>query len=204
MIPSLSPHADPIIRHSRAVGWLRLVLPLIIAAWLALLIAWPLMTRPDAVTLGERSNLDAEMVGTHYKGTDRHGRPFTITADTVSRLPNGEEQIALGDPEAQISLADNAWLSMLSRAGVYDETSKRLLLSNGVEGFHDRGYNFTTARMNVDLATGIATGDDPVTAHGPCGRVEAAGIRIVDDGKRMIFIGPAVLVLRSHIFEVTP
>ncbi len=70
-----------------------------------------------------------------------------------------------------------------------------LHLDGEVDLFHDTGFEMHTPSATVDLKNGTAAGDQPVRGHGPTGALNAAGFRILDGGKRILFTGKARLVL---------
>jgi lipopolysaccharide export system protein LptC len=61
--------------------------------------------------------------------------------------------------------------------------------------FHDRGYTVTSESARVLLDEGMATSDDPVSAHGQSGIATGEGFRIYDRGERIVFVGKSKVVL---------
>ena len=86
---------------------------------------------------------------------------------------------------------------LVAESGLYDQTMKLLDLSGGVSLYHDSGYELHTDTARVDLARNTARGLDPVTGHGPQGRIEAEGFEIAEHAKSIVFTGRAQLGLRA-------
>ena len=124
---------------------------------------------------------------------DRKGQPFSINAETVSFLDQEGNRMQLETPQADITLADGAWVALTADSGLYDRDGGSLGLTGTVNVFHDAGYEVRTTEATIDLNAGIATGSQPVEVQGPFGELSAAGFRVVNDGDTIFFGGPAVL-----------
>ena len=72
------------------------------------------------------------------------------------------------------------------------------MLEGDVEVTRDDGYRFRTSTAIVDLEDGRTYGDQPVAGSGPGGEITASGFQIEDAGSTVVFIGPAVMVVRSQ------
>jgi lipopolysaccharide export system protein LptC len=68
-------------------------------------------------------------------------------------------------------------------------------LTGDVTVFHDSGYEVRTDAAEVDLRAGSAQGDQPVSAQGPAGTLDAVGFTLMDRGDVVVFKGPARMVL---------
>jgi lipopolysaccharide export system protein LptC len=55
-----------------------------------------------------------------------------------------------------------------------------------------------SSSARLDLKVGTAEGDEKVEGHGPTGTISAEGFRVLDNGARVFFTGPAKLVLRPE------
>jgi len=103
--------------------------------------------------------------------------------------------VTLVMPKADITLEDGTWLVLTANEGVFARGEKKLNLAGNVNLYHDSGYEFRTARAAIDLAAGIAEGNDPVDGQGPFGQLRAAGFRMVNKGKVIHFLGKSKLTL---------
>jgi lipopolysaccharide export system protein LptC len=92
-------------------------------------------------------------------------------------------------------------VTVTAEHGLYDREREYLQLNNGVQLFHDRGFQFETPQAKVDLQAGTAQSDTPVTGHGPEGQIDAQGFRVLDKGGRIIFTGRSKLVIRESALE---
>lgn len=188
-------------RHTRFVAMMKLVLPVIAAILIALVVAWPqLQDKKEGFRLG-LSNITVhekggqQVVNARFTGNDRDKRPFTVTADSAFQTEDKGDTFALEFPKADIAMSDGSWMALTAESGTYDKREQTLNLSGGVNLFHDEGYEFHTPTALINLRDGSAYGEQPVAGQGPLGTLQAAGFRVLDRGKRLIFSGKAKLVL---------
>ncbi|MGF1640008.1 MAG: LPS export ABC transporter periplasmic protein LptC [Rhodospirillales bacterium] len=187
--------------HARIVGVLKVALPLTATAIVALLVVWS-QWRPggDRLLIGTSSpdttdDRGDKMIHARYVGLDDKGRPFSVTAETVSYLDPEGARMRLQMPKADITLETGEWLTLTADSGVYDRHGGSLDLAGNVIVFHDQGVQFRTSAATIDLEAKTAAGAQPVEAHGPFGELSAAGFRAEDAGRTIFFHGPATLRL---------
>jgi len=189
--------------YSRFVGLMRIALPLVAGAIIALVIAWPELGEKRSsfklgmskITVNDSSG--QTVVNPRFTGTDRSRRPYTVTADAATQDQKAPNQIDLAFPKADLTLEDGAWIAISAANGRYDRKGQMLTLSGGVDLFHDRGFELHTPSARVSLADGGATGEEPVRGQGPFGTIEGQGFRMVDKGRLLMLSGKSRLVLFS-------
>lgn len=194
-------------RYSRFVGLMKVVLPALAAALVVLVVAWPhLRIDSDRFRLGisqfgfgQPDNLS--MVNARFNGVDEKNRPFTITADLATQSSDNQNMIALELPKADMTLQDGSWLALTARAGDYDQDREQLALNGDVNLFHDDGFELHTSSALIDLADGVARGDDPVEGQGPPGTIAGEGFEVLDKGRRIIFTGKSRLLILPEAQE---
>lgn len=187
--------------YSRFVGLMKVVLPVTAGILALLVVIWPQLERPEegfrlGVSGMAPGDVDGQrIVNARFNGLDSAGNPFTILADGAIQPDGGAEPVLLEFPKADMALDDNAWIALSADDGAYYKQSQTLDLDGNVNGFHDQGYEFRTARAQVDLAAGTASGDVPVAGHGPLGEIQGEGFRLTERGKRILFTGTSRLVI---------
>jgi lipopolysaccharide export system protein LptC len=179
----------------------KLVLPTVATLAILLLIFWSQSNlqetrfRIGVTELAPEEIDNLKMLNLRFDGMDENDRPFSITADIASQNKDAEGVIDLVEPRADITLADGAWVALMAGAGHYDRDGDRLDLANGVNVFHDKGFEMSTAAVKVDLETGVASSDSATSGQGPAGFLNASGFRVENDGERIFLTGPAQLNL---------
>lgn len=193
-------------RHSRFVGMMKLVLPAVAAALIAVVLVWPGVFERQTLPLSfaelRRGPADAlAMVNPRYLGTDTAGRPFMITAETAVQDADDLRRIALKSLQADMTLDDGTWLSLLAEGGVYHQGRQTLRLAGPVSVYSDAGYEFHAGDVAVDLGKGTARTDSAVNGHGPFGELRADRMRIAERGRHLIFHDNVVVTLHPARVE---
>lgn len=190
-------------RASRLVTLMKLVLPALALAIIALIISWPQLI-PDHTKfrLGDQAKAilskatdGLTMDRPRYVGVDESQRPYEVTAERASQEAHGADRLDLVAPQADLAISEDEWLALSAAAGVYDKAKQTIDLSGGVTVFHDRGYTVTSDTARVLLDKGMATSDSPVSAFGQSGIATGEGFRIYDRGERIVFTGKSRVVL---------
>jgi len=167
--------------YSRAVAWMKVLLPLgAVAVMSALYFAaqktgdlTKIFTAEELATLGAGLRLD----NPRFAGVTERGEPFAIRADWA--LPDSAmpRLIDLERPEGEIELSDGRTIAARAATGRMHRASKILVLEGGVVLDTSDGYHIETdlIEFNLDAKTAIAPG--PVSGTGPRGQIDAGSFR---------------------------
>ena len=189
-------------RWSRFVSAMKLVLPLVSLAVVALAVVWPELSRLDRglpITISEpRAGEDdsLRMANPRYTGSDDQNRPFAITAETATLDRLDRRRVNLQQLHADITLEDNRWLSLTAPTGVYQQDRQFLDLAGPIEVYSDEGYELHARSARVDIQGGTAESDEAVAGHGPLGELEANGFRLDRRAQTLNFEGGVRVVIR--------
>jgi lipopolysaccharide export system protein LptC len=187
-------------RYTRFVSLAKIALPVAAMAVLALVMLWPGPERPVTsaeLPEGAHEAGQGRMMSPRINGVDAHDRPYSIVGESAEQSLVGGERVVFNAPQAEITLANGAWLALMAEQGEIDQQHGRLVLSGAVSLFRDDGYAFVTEEVHVDLEETIAWGDRPVEAYGPAGEVAAEGFRLDGERNIIVFLGNSRLVLRD-------
>jgi len=187
--------------YSHFVSMMKVLLPFAALLLIVLVVVWPNLKLQDtkfglgfsAVKIGDGVN--PSMINPRYFGTDERRQTFSITADLAKNLLADDRSVELEKPKADISLEDGSWLVVTASMGYFARQDEKLALEGGVNLFHDSGYEFRTEKLDIDLSSGTASGDQPVEGQGPFGHVVAEGFRLLDKGKTVVFTGKSRLII---------
>jgi lipopolysaccharide export system protein LptC len=188
-------------RYTSLISLLKLLLPSIAAVLIILVAIWPqIQPRTAALPLAAISISQEEleslaMINARYIGLDNGSQPYTVTADIATQVGPKSDLIQLQSPTADITLENGTWIALTAESGDYRQKEQTIELEGDVNLFHDAGYEFHSESAFIDLADGSAFGFEPVTGQGPFGAVSSIGFQVLDQGERIVFTGPARLVL---------
>lgn len=168
--------------HSRLVGWLKVVLPLAALAMLSTLFLVADRIDPsDAIPYAEVDVedlvRDPRMTAPTYAGTTEDGAALTVTAATAHPA-TGTEAAAAEAVVAALSMPGGGSADLAAATARLDTASGRLDLAGGVRITTSTGYTVETEALSVRLDRSGVTGERPVSATGPAGRIDAGGVAI--------------------------
>ncbi len=207
-IPSLTAPEAPLnlLRgdgYSRAVALLKRLLPIIGAALLLLVAAWPRLVplfetvRLTISGIDLREARELNMLNPRYAGTDRLNRPYVITAAVGHQLPNRSDLMSLEKPRAEMIVHSGANAVLTAATAMYQSQPQLLDLFGDVTLTHQNGSRFVTQQAHANFANDTAEGNVPVEGHGPSGDIWGQGFRILDKGDTIIFTGDSRAILRG-------
>jgi lipopolysaccharide export system protein LptC len=190
-------------RHSRRVALLKYVLPVIGAALLVVVAAWPQLGGLwESVRLGFsvidlREARELRMLNPRYAGIDRFNRPYVVTSAVGRQVPSRDDLMSLERPRAEMTMRAGALVVMTAATAMYQAQTQLLDLFDDVTVTHENGTRFVTKTARIDVSASTAEGHDSVSGHGPSGDITAQGFRILDKGERVIFTGKSNLLLKG-------
>ena len=190
-------------RSGRVSSLIKLFFPAIALAIVGLTFAWP-QIMPDKRKFGVTANL-VEEIGVDglliehpkYVGMDNSQRPYQISAISAAQKDKSDDQVLLQGPKADIFLNTSGWIAIDSNQGVYYRSNQVLELSGDVTVFHDKGYEFRTNSLKIDLLNGIGSSTSHVNVHGLAGEISSQGLEIDREGTRVLFTGKTKAILRG-------
>lgn len=194
------PSQRHLARRRLMINLTKWLLPVFALALLSTIALWPELDRTADQTRLSFSGVSgtvqgARMTDARYRGVDKQGRPYTLTATVAQQI--GPDRVNLTLPKGDITLKNGTWLMLQAKQGVYTKPSEELDLSHHVTLYRDDGTTMVTASATVDLKNSAAAGAQPVHAEGPFGTLDAHGFTLLDKGAIIQFGGPAHLVLNS-------
>lgn len=198
------------LKHQRLVALLRIALPLATLLLATLVITWPKFQNRERSSFSlSPTNADPKeveqltMVNPKFVGLDSKQEPYTVTARTANQDHPGADLVLLDQPQADITLASGAWVTVTALNGRYTQKEQLLDLIGDINLFHDSGFEFHTEQAQVDLANSTMSGDVPVTGHGPAGTIDSEGFMVLDHGQTVLFTGHAKLHLNPGAKSVS-
>lgn len=189
-------------RHSSIVRKLRLILPLIAVAIIAIMLVWSDMEKVAEPI--KREEIAPQTVGKNellnpkFQSEDGKSQPYTITADRAFQEAGNLDRVVLQQPVADLSMKNGTWIAVKAKDGEYFQGTQKLHLSGNVRLFHDEGYEIVTEKIDLDVAGQKASSVLPVSGHGPRGTIEGKGLQADGVSNTLTFTGPAKLVITTQ------
>jgi len=187
-------------RHSRLVRLLRVAIPVgsavAVAAVVLVAIFDPFRTVPEGVSIGafRLSGSKITMELPRLTGFRQDMRPYEVTADTAVQDVRNPTVIELSSMRAKIGMEQRQTALLQAAKGVYDSQKETLDLREDVRVIA-QGYDVLMKNARVDMKGGTVLTDDPVRVLMSGGSIEADAMHIMDNGKRIVFIGR----VRTHL-----
>ena len=104
------------------------------------------------------------MIKPRLQGTDNSGRPYNVSGDYATQ--QSQNVIEITKMQADLTLSDGSWVSLMSEAGVIELDVMKILLKGEAGIFHDNGYEFHSHDVIVDVKTKNVFSDNPVRGQG--------------------------------------
>ncbi|HBR68863.1 MAG TPA: LPS export ABC transporter periplasmic protein LptC [Rhodospirillaceae bacterium] len=193
--------------YSKFVRWMRLLLPLAALAIVAVLFTWNSTNDDIAIPVekqvaGSTEIGKNELVNPRFESTDENKQPYTVTAERAIQGEEDEKLVILEKPVADMLLNSGNWIAAQADKGAYHQGTQKLMLEGHVKLFHDKGYQLETQKLQIDVTKSLAWSDNPVYGQGPAGTLEAKGLKADNNAGRLVFTGPAKLVLNSALKDL--
>lgn len=169
--------ALPGASYDRLVGTAKWLLPSLAALVGVAMLAWPAVGGHDFsfVLAKDRVAIATERLKiTHalYRGEDRKGQPFIISAGSAVQQTSKDPVVKLKDLAARVQLRDGP-AQILAPAGRYDMESEAIDVDGAVSMRMADGYALDTRDVRIDLASRTARSAGAVDGRMPLGSFSA-------------------------------
>jgi lipopolysaccharide export system protein LptC len=192
------------IRAKRGRGFsvraLKVMLPMVMAVTVGYLVYWWFEARGTVVEpapvlgqVGQNDKAPVTVYDVKFDGKDNKGRPYSITADSMSHADGDDRHVSLRKPMADIVMASGAYVALTANDGMLDRDADIVTLNGDVTLFHDNGLSFQTPSATIHLKDKTAEGNDPVEGQNGDGELTSQGFRVLDDGDTIVFTGKAYM-----------
>ncbi len=168
--------ATPGGRHDRLIRVLRVVLPSIIGALVAVLAFSPftgadelsfVLDKDEVNMARERMRLTEAM----YRGEDSKGRPFSLRAGSAVQKSSAEPVLKMTDMAGQI-IMDDGPAALIAGNGLYD-LDKETMRVTGPLVFQSVGYNMVVSNVELALKSRKMQSFGPVSGRTKVGTFRA-------------------------------
>lgn len=190
--------------YTRFVSLIKVALLATAIAMLVLVISWS-MTTPEEPTVGfsinnlqDGEDVQEGMTRGRFVGVDSRKQPYIITAESARPIDTKQGHIALQQIQADITLEEGSWLTLIATTGVYNQGSGKLILPEDVFIYADNGMELRTRTAEFDLKKSLVTGDSPLQITSALGRLQANSFRFTKNEGHFIFSGNVTMMIKPN------
>jgi len=163
--------------HDRLVGFLGKALPAAIGVLVALMVITPLSPRGEISFLLDRNKVAIvedrlRVDNAMYRGEDKQGRPFSLTAGQAVQHSAREPVVRMRDLSARILLSEGPAV-LSAEQGRYNFDLERVSFAGPVQFTAADGYRMVARNVSIDLTSQRMAGVGGVEGAIPAGTFSA-------------------------------
>jgi len=205
-LPQLLTRLRVIVFHDDYTHFVRVMkvaLPALAILLLGIVVIWArLAAQTDGFRIGyaaitSESVKNLRMLNARYFGIDESNNPYSISADAASQRSQNSDLVDMTSPKADFVSRSGASVIISADRGLYHQHSQLLDLEGNVSVYHELGYELHTEVAHIDMKTNAAQGELAVEGHGPQGRLDGTGFKILDRGERIVVLGKSAVSLQG-------
>ncbi|SEC03918.1 lipopolysaccharide export system protein LptC [Rhizobiales bacterium GAS191] len=183
-------------RHSARVRLLRRAIPVgVVIAVAGLLAVWlfdPFRQILPANFSVQGFNLSTSQVTMQMPklaGFKKDNRPYEVVAKQAIQDVSKPSVINLVEMDAHLVLESGQSANLTAKQGIYDTQNETLEVKTDVRVKTTSGYDIRLEQATMKFKTGDINSSKPVNVKMSDGEISADGLEMVDNGKRVTFIG---------------
>ncbi len=187
--------------YSRAVAWLKILLPLLALAILSTLFlvartVTPAQDLPFADVDIEELASEQGIGKPNYAGVTGDGAAIALTAESAMPDPDNPERLTGTGIRAGIERPGGTRIDVTAATMLLDHSARVAGLGGGVEIETTDGYKLRTKSIEFALETTHVSSNHHTTLTGPLGRVSAESFVLTDENRGL---RPYVLVFKGSV-----
>ncbi len=192
--------------HDRKIRLLAVLLPGALGMVAAAMMIGPLFTHGEISFLLDRNKVAVandrlRVADAMYRGEDRDGRPFTVTAGSAVQASAKEPVVRMERLSARILLSDGP-AELLATRGAYNYQTEAVAATGPVSLTGADGYRISTQNVAIDLNAKRITGSGGVSGSIPSGTFSADRISADIEARAIYLDGHVRLLFQQHGFRM--
>ncbi len=205
--PTVSHHKSVEQKRARTIRLIKLLLPALAAALVALLILIPYINQNEYdITISITKPKTGELEKLHVENsvfniTDKNNQVHHFTAQNIDETSPGSKLVKLTNPEGTMPSENMQWINIKSPTGYFDQNTNNLRLENGVEVFYSEGMNLNVDDLNFDFEKQYGHSQSPVSGQGIFGSIKSEGFEYHKKDSLLIFTGKSNITIREDSFK---
>jgi lipopolysaccharide export system protein LptC len=192
------------LRHSRHVRWLRIGVPIALAAAMLAIVGANYVPAVGPLRLpGELGNLvikgtKVTMQQPRLTGYTTDSRPYEFTASSAEQDITKPDLMELHQIRARIEMEDKSMVTLTSNSGSYDMKTENLALIDNVHVVSSTGYEAKLNEATVDVHKGHVLSEKPVWVKLTNGVINAKKLEVRDSGEVIRFYGGVTMIVQPE------
>ena len=190
------------MRHSRLVQWLRLGVPVVLAAALIVVVGANYMPTVGGLRLpGELGKMvikgtKVTMQQPRLTGYTVDSRPYEFTAHSAEQDILKPDLMELHQIQAKMEMEDKSTVNVTSASGSYDMKTEILNLSESIHLLSSTGYEARLSDAAIDVHKGVLVSEKPVWVKLTGTVINAKRLEVRDSGAVIRFDGGVTMVVQ--------
>jgi lipopolysaccharide export system protein LptC len=184
-------------RHSARVRMLRRAIPVVVAIAVAgLLAVWlydpfrQILPRNNFSIQGfSLSTSQVTMQMPKLAGFKKDNRPYEVVAKQAIQDVSKPSVINLVEMDAHLVMENGESANLTAMKGIYDTQNETLDVNTDVRVKTTSGYDIRLEQASMKFKTGDISSSKPVNVKMTDGEISADALEMIDNGKRVTFIG---------------
>ncbi|MDE2373637.1 MAG: LPS export ABC transporter periplasmic protein LptC [Hyphomicrobiales bacterium] len=189
------------MRHSRYVRWLRIGVPLAIAAALLAMVAANYVPTVGGIRLPHDlgklviKGSKVTMQQPKLSGFTVDSRPYEFSAQSADQDITKPDFMELHQIQASMEMEDKSMVHVTSNGGNYNMKSETLILRDNVHLFSSTGNELRLSEAAIDVHKGTVRSDKPVWVKLTNGVINAKRLDVLDSGAIIRFGGGVTMTV---------
>lgn len=125
--------------------------------------------------------------GSRATGFDRENQPYDVTASSARQDEKEPDRVHLQDVAGTFKRASGEVFKLTAKQALYNTSARELDLEGDVTLESEGRFTARMEKAHVVVADKTLTSDTPVAVDLGSGQINANGVKIADDGKRIVF-----------------
>jgi lipopolysaccharide export system protein LptC len=182
-------------RHSARVRFLRKAIPIgVLIAVSGLLGVWLFdpfrQVFPNFTVQGiDLSSTKVTMEKPKLAGFKKDNRPYEVVAKSAIQDVTKPSIVNLFEMDAHFAMENGGSATLKAKQGIYDTQNETLEVKTDVTVKTTTGYDIHLESAKMKFKTGDISSDQPVNVRMDTGEISADSLQMVDNGKKVTFIG---------------
>ena len=187
-------------RHTKRVGRLKYLLPIVGMVIIALLIAALIVRKnlPTNLSIGKTGIEDGMLIMSNPKlnGFDPKRRPYTVEAERAIQSVEDPTHVELETINANLPMEDGVFAKVIAGNGSYDATEKKLELGGGIDIVTTDNMTVKMTDAYIDLKAGTMSTHRSLTFTSDTAQISAQSMEVFENGDHIIFDTNVRLVIQ--------